>query len=101
MDVGGPLRTLGFGEYEANFRDNKIDENVLPQLTVDGLKDIGRLQQSAIPRRLLGCDRRPIRPNASSNASNSSLKPAPATSLRLVVAPARTGGSAPWFRSSL
>jgi SAM domain (Sterile alpha motif) len=41
MDVGGWLRNLGFGQYEANFRDNKIDADVLPQLTADDLKDIG------------------------------------------------------------
>jgi class 3 adenylate cyclase len=41
MDVGGWLRSLGLDQYEANFRDNKIDADVLPQLTVDDLKDIG------------------------------------------------------------
>ncbi len=41
MDVGGWLRSLGLGRYEANFRDNKIDADVLPQLTADDLKDIG------------------------------------------------------------
>ena len=41
MDVGGWLRNLGLDQYEANFRDNKIDTDVLPQLTVDDLKDIG------------------------------------------------------------
>src|SRR5271156_3595213 len=41
MDVGGWLRGLGLGQYEANFRDNKIDADVLPQLTADDLKDIG------------------------------------------------------------
>src|SRR5208337_2548882 len=40
MDVGGWLRSLGLGQYEANFRDNKIDADVLPQLTADDLKDI-------------------------------------------------------------
>ena len=41
MDVGGWLRGLGFGQYETNFRDNKIDADVLPRLTADDLKDIG------------------------------------------------------------
>ena len=41
MDVGGWLRSLSLGQYEANFRDNKIDADVLPQLTADDLKDIG------------------------------------------------------------
>ena len=41
MDVGSWLRSLGLGQYEANFRDNKIDTDLLPRLTIDGLKDIG------------------------------------------------------------
>jgi class 3 adenylate cyclase/predicted ATPase len=41
MDVGGWLRGLGLGEYEQKFRDNKIDADVLAQLTADDLKDIG------------------------------------------------------------
>ena len=43
MDVGGWLRGLDLGQYEANFRDNKIDADVLPRLTDAGLKDIGIL----------------------------------------------------------
>jgi class 3 adenylate cyclase len=41
MDVGGWLRGLGLEQYEANFRDNKVDAAILPQLTADDLKDIG------------------------------------------------------------
>jgi class 3 adenylate cyclase len=41
MDVGGWLRGLGLGKYEANFRDNAIDADLLPRLTDAGLKDIG------------------------------------------------------------
>jgi class 3 adenylate cyclase/tetratricopeptide (TPR) repeat protein len=41
MDVGGWLRGLDLGQYEANFRDNKIDADLLPRLTDAGLKDIG------------------------------------------------------------
>jgi class 3 adenylate cyclase len=41
MDVGGWLRGLGLGHYEEQFRDNKIDADLLPRLTVDDLKDIG------------------------------------------------------------
>ena len=35
------LRGLGLGQYEAAFRENKIDGEVLPQLTAEDLKDIG------------------------------------------------------------
>jgi class 3 adenylate cyclase len=41
MDVGGWLRGFGFGKYEAAFRDNGIDESVLPHLTVEDLKELG------------------------------------------------------------
>jgi class 3 adenylate cyclase/predicted ATPase len=41
MDVGGWLRKLGLEQYEAAFRDNKIDDTVLPSLTAEDLKDLG------------------------------------------------------------
>ena len=42
MDVLVWLRTLGLLErYEAAFRDNEIDETVLPNLTAEDLKDLG------------------------------------------------------------
>jgi class 3 adenylate cyclase/tetratricopeptide (TPR) repeat protein len=41
MDVGVWLRSLGLQRYEAAFRDNEIDERVLPSLTQEDLKEIG------------------------------------------------------------
>jgi hypothetical protein len=41
MDVQGWLRSLGLEQYEAAFRDNAIDETVLPDLTEDHLHEIG------------------------------------------------------------
>src|ERR1700747_2745579 len=41
MDVGGWLRRLGLEHYEAAFRENEIDETVLPSLTAEDLKDLG------------------------------------------------------------
>src|SRR6202140_968319 len=41
MDVGGWLRRLGLEQYEASFRENKIDDAVLPSLTAEDLKDLG------------------------------------------------------------
>ena len=41
MDIGGWLRSLGLGEYETVFRENKVDEAVLPKLTTEDLKDLG------------------------------------------------------------
>jgi class 3 adenylate cyclase len=41
MDLGGWLRRLGLEQYEAAFRENKIDDTVLPSLTAEDLKDLG------------------------------------------------------------
>ena len=41
MDVGGWLRRLGLEQYEATFRENEIDDAVLPSLTAEDLKDLG------------------------------------------------------------
>src|SRR5437764_2352843 len=41
MDVEGWLRKLGLEEYEAAFRENRIDDTVLPRLTAEDLKDLG------------------------------------------------------------
>jgi hypothetical protein len=37
MDVGVWLRSLGLGDYEESFRDNKINADLLPRLTNDDL----------------------------------------------------------------
>src|SRR5262252_10940152 len=41
MDLGGWLRSLGLEQYEAAFRENAIDEKLLPNLTAEDLKDLG------------------------------------------------------------
>jgi hypothetical protein len=41
MDIVVWLRSLGLGKYEAAFRDNDIDETVLPGLTHETLKELG------------------------------------------------------------
>ena len=41
MDLGSWLRSLGLEQYEAAFRENAIDEKVLPRLTAEDLKDLG------------------------------------------------------------
>jgi class 3 adenylate cyclase/predicted ATPase/energy-coupling factor transporter ATP-binding protein EcfA2 len=40
MDLGMWLRSLGLERYEAAFRENEIDETVLPNLTAEDLKDL-------------------------------------------------------------
>jgi hypothetical protein len=41
MDIVVWLRSLSLGKYEAAFRENDIDETVLPSLTHENLKDLG------------------------------------------------------------
>ena len=41
MDVVVWLQSLGLGKYEALFRENDIDETVLPNLTAEDLKELG------------------------------------------------------------
>jgi class 3 adenylate cyclase/predicted ATPase len=41
MDIGDWLRSLGLDRYEAAFRENEINENVLPKLTAEDLKELG------------------------------------------------------------
>jgi hypothetical protein len=41
MDVGSWLRSLGLGQYEALFRENDIDAEVLGDLTDADLEKLG------------------------------------------------------------
>ena len=72
MDVGGWLRGLGLEQYATNFRDNKVDAAILPQLTADDLKDIGVVAVGD-RRRLLAA----IAALARATPSASSTTPAP------------------------
>jgi hypothetical protein len=52
MDIAGWLRSLGLEQYEPAFRENHVDETVLPNLTVEDLKDLG-VGSIGHPRKLL------------------------------------------------
>jgi hypothetical protein len=41
VDIAAWLRKLGLERYEAVFRDNEIDAEVLPRLTVEDLTALG------------------------------------------------------------
>ena len=41
MDIGEWLRSIDLGQYEATFRDNEIDDEIVRSLTADDLKDLG------------------------------------------------------------
>ena len=43
MDVASWLRSLGLEQYEATFRENAIDDSVLPDLTDQDLEKLGVL----------------------------------------------------------
>jgi SAM domain (Sterile alpha motif) len=60
MDLGRWLRSLGLQQYEAVFRENAIDETVLPDLTDQDLEKLGVL---------LGHRRKLLRAIASLNAA--------------------------------
>ena len=40
MDIVVWLRSLGLGKYEAVFRENEIDESVLPDLTAEDSRSL-------------------------------------------------------------
>ena len=65
MDIVVWLRSLGLGKYEAAFRENDIDETVLPSLTEEHLKQLGvkALGHLAEATR---CDRQPPDPEITS-----------------------------------
>ena len=41
MDIVVWLRSLGLEQYEAAFRENGVDETVLPKLTAEDVRDLG------------------------------------------------------------
>src|SRR5438270_5975173 len=41
VDVGGWLKSLGLGQYEAAFRENSVNAEILRHLTADDLKELG------------------------------------------------------------
>jgi class 3 adenylate cyclase/predicted ATPase len=84
MDLGDWLRSLGLERYEAAFRENEIDETVVPSLTHETLKEIG---VTAVGHRLklldaiaaLGVDvDRKAAPTTSASAAQPTLAPATA-----------------------
>ena len=75
MDVVVWLRSLGLGKYEAIFRENEIDETVLPNLTAEDLKELG-VSALGHRRKLLDAIAA-LRNDASAPGPSSDLKTAP------------------------
>src|SRR6185437_12561370 len=76
MDVVVWLRSLGLGKYEAVFRDNEIDETVLPNLTAEDLKELG-VTALGHRRKLLDAITA-LRNDTTAQVPSSGLKTAPA-----------------------
>ena len=75
MDVVVWLRSLGLGKYEAIFRENDIDETVLPSLTHENLKELG---VASFGHRVKLLDAiAALRSNKSAQAPSSDLKTTP------------------------
>jgi class 3 adenylate cyclase len=76
MDIVVWLRSLGLGKYEAAFRENDIDETVLPGLTHETLKELG---VASIGHRVKLLDAiAALRGDTSAPGTSSDLKTAPA-----------------------
>src|SRR6516164_9867695 len=76
MDIVVWLRSIGLGKYEAVFRENDIDETVLPSLTHENLKELG---VASFGHRVKLLDAiAALRSDASDREPSSELKTAPA-----------------------
>jgi class 3 adenylate cyclase len=78
MDIVVWLRSLGLGKYEALFRENEIDETVLPKLTAEDLKELG-VSALGHRRKLLDAIAA-LRNDASAQTPSVAAAPAPPTS---------------------
>jgi class 3 adenylate cyclase len=76
MNVVVWLRSLGLAKYEAVFRENDIDETVLPNLTAEDLKELG-VASLGHRRKLLDAIAA-LRNDRSAQGPSSDLKTAPA-----------------------
>jgi class 3 adenylate cyclase len=77
MDIVVWLRSLGLGKYEAAFRENEIDETILPSLTEEHLKQLG---VAALGHRVKLLDAiAALRKEASVQTATASARPSAAT----------------------
>jgi class 3 adenylate cyclase/tetratricopeptide (TPR) repeat protein len=75
MDVATWLRDLGLGQYEVAFRENAVDEDILPRLTAEDLKDLG-ITSVGHRRRLLDAISR-LRPETRAPTPATAAAPSP------------------------
>ena len=90
MDVVVWLRGLGLVRYEAIFRENDIDETVLPSLTHETLKELG---VTAVGHRLKLLDAiAALRGDASQQTPSVTAAPARPSAATTTAAPVAEGG---------
>src|SRR5262249_16500098 len=83
MDIVVWLRSIGLGKYEAVFRENDIDETVLPSLTHENLKELG---VASFGHRVKLLDAiAALRSDASDRGPSGELKTAPAERRQVTV----------------
>jgi class 3 adenylate cyclase/tetratricopeptide (TPR) repeat protein len=82
MDVGGWLRSLGLGQYEAAFRDNAIGADVLADLTEGDLEKLGLPlgDRKRLLKAIAGITGAPAAATRSESASTDPPRPAAARS---------------------
>jgi class 3 adenylate cyclase len=90
VDVAAWLKNLGLGEYEAAFRDNAIDGDLLQSLTAEDLRDLGV--------RIVG-HRRKLLDAIAALGAVSKPTPFPAATGPVAASPAPAVSSAPQPRS--
>lgn len=73
MDVGAWLLGLGLAEYEAVFRENRIDFDILPRLTAEDLKEIG-VAAVGDRRRILAAAEALLAPSAPARPAPASIE---------------------------
>ena len=73
MDIEGWLRSLGLERYEAAFRENEIDDTILPRLTAEDLKELG-VGPVGHRRKLLDAIAA-LRADSNANASSPTIPP--------------------------
>src|SRR6516164_678885 len=83
MDIEDWLRSLGLERYEAAFRENEIDDSILPRLTAEDLKELG-VGPVGHRRKLLDAIAA-LRPDANANASSLTVPPIAANATPLMV----------------
>ena len=83
MDIEGWLRSLGLERYEAAFRENEIDDAILPRLTAEDLKELG-VGPVGHRRKLLDAIAA-LRHDANANASSRTMPPIAARATPLMV----------------